>query len=226
MILTGIGGIPNETRWESTTSGYYAKVYEQTYVPFTYNHKIEVTISQVSHIGTGRSRELTTATLRLARTRALQSDEVEVTYKQDMWYCSDDPNIDPTTAFNPLLPLSTETLRSGYIGKLKMLEGYEDLTAVSEIFFSSDGNEVRDGGGDDEPKRLATGAIVGIAVGAAAALIILVLGLAHIARNKKNDDGADNSNNESPPSMEVPSNGQDLMSASGTDPSIPQAQDD
>lgn len=160
--------------------------------------------------------------MRSANTRALQSDDlsVEVTYNQDVWYRSDDPDIDPTTAFNPLLPLSTETLRNGYIGELKTLEGFEDLTSVSEIFISSDGDGGGDGGGD-EPQGLATGAIVGIAVGVAAALIILVLGLVYITRKK--DDG-DNSNDENPPLTELP-HAQSMTSASGTGPSILQAQE-
>jgi hypothetical protein len=50
---------------------------------------------------------------------------VVVTYTQDLWHHSDDPNIDPTMAFNPLLPLSTDTLRDEYVSMLKdELDGY------------------------------------------------------------------------------------------------------
>jgi hypothetical protein len=70
---------------------------------------------------------------------------------------------------------------------------------VSEIFTSSDGG----GGGDDDGGEggsrggLSIGAIVGIAVGATAALILLVLGLLHMSKRRgKKDKGDDRSNHE------------------------------
>ncbi|KAL3815760.1 hypothetical protein ACHAXA_008810 [Cyclostephanos tholiformis] len=220
MILTGIEGIPDKSEWQNTTSRYYAKIYEQTYSPFTYDHKVEVTITQVASIGSRRRRGLNTVR---STNRALQSNDMalEVTYTQDMWYRSDDPNIDSATAFNPLLPLSNETLRDEYVGELKTLEGYEGLTSVSEIFISSDGDGDGDGGGDESIKGLGSGAIVGIVVGILAVLIILVLGFVHISKMKNNGD---NSRDEIPTVMEF-SNAQDLTSASGTamGSSIPQS---
>ena len=212
MNLTGIEGIPDITEWEEKTSSYYAKVYDETYNPFTYDHVIEVTMTQVSTVGSERERRLNA---RGNPNRALQSDmAVEVTYTQDMWYRSEDPNIDPTTAFNYLLPLSTETLRDDYVGELKTLQGYEGLTSVSEIFLSSGGGG---GGGDSggdtgggESKGWSTGLIVGVVVGTVVALVILVLGIAHY-KKKEDEDGTD----ENPTVMEY-SNAQDMTTVSGT----------
>jgi hypothetical protein len=137
-----------------------------------------------------------------------------------MWYRSDDPNIDSTKAFNPLLPLSTDILRNEYVGELKKLEGYDDLTKVSEIFISSDGGD----SGGNEPKGLSLGVIVGIAVGIIAALIVLVLGLWHINKKKNNENN--NPNDEIPTVMEFTID-QDITSASGTamGSSIPRSYD-
>jgi len=216
MNLTGIEGIPDITEWEEKTSSYYAKVYDETYKPFTYDHVIEVTMTQVSTVGSERERRLNA---RGNPNRALQSDmAVEVTYTQDMWYRSEDPNIDPTTAFNYLLPLSTETLRDDYVGELKTLQGYEGLTSVSEIFLSSGGgsgggDSGGDSGGDTgggESKGWSTGLIVGVVVGTVVALVILVLGIA-LYKKKEDEDGTD----ENPTVMEY-SNAQDMTTVSGT----------
>jgi hypothetical protein len=217
MNLTGIEGIPDTTEWEKKTSSYFAKVYDETYNPFTYDHVIEVTMTQVASVGSRRERRLNA---RSNTNRALQADmAVEVTYTQDMWYRSEDPNIDPTTAFNYQLPLSTEKLRDGYVGELKTLQGYEGLTSVSEIFLSSGGGGSSSGGGGGdsggdtgggESKGWSTGLIVGVVVGTVVALTILVLGIAHYNK-KKDEDGTD----ENPTVMEY-SNAQDMTTVSGT----------
>jgi len=166
-------------------------------------------MTQVASVGSRRERRLNAIS---NTNRALRADmAVEVTFTQDMWFRSEDPNIDPTTAFNYQLPLSTETLRNEYVGELKTLQGYDSLTSVSEIFLSSGGGG---GGGDDEgggeSKGSPTGLIVGVVVGIVVALIILVLGIAHI-KKKKDEDGTD----EIPTIMEH-SNAQDMTTVSGT----------
>lgn len=190
--------------------------------PFTYDHMVQVSITNV---GKPARRKRRLNTIRSNTERALQSDtmSVEVTYSQEIWYRSDDPNIDSTTLFDPLLPLSTESYRNGYVGELKTLQGYEDLTAVSEIFISSD-NGGDNSGVDESPPGLTTGAIIGIVVGAAAALIILVIGIAHY-KGKKDDEDVDN--DEVPSTMEFPNaQGSTVASGMGTGSSIPPSHED
>jgi hypothetical protein len=68
--------------------------------------------------------------VREGRARALQSGGytmVVVTYVQEMWYHIDDPNTEPDEDL-VLVPLSTESRRDRYVGRLKSLSGYEYLT--------------------------------------------------------------------------------------------------
>jgi hypothetical protein len=230
-------GVPDEKGWEIATSRYYADVYDNTYEPFTYDHDVVVTITDVikSDVVPGTTNGGRGLLLRSSSTggedvvvvdggRAMQSTtndddaSVVVTYTQDLWYRSDDPNIDPTMAFNPLLPLSTNTLRDEYVGMLKdELDGYEYLTGVSEIFASSDGG----GGGDDDggeggsTGELSIGAIIGIAVGATAALILLALGLLHMSKRRGNKDEDDDRTNHEIPTHVLTCD-PELTSASGT----------
>jgi hypothetical protein len=57
---------------------------------------------------------------------------VVVTYVQETWYLIDDPNSEPDEDF-VLVPLSTESRRDKYVGRLKSLSRYKYLTDVSEI---------------------------------------------------------------------------------------------
>ena len=56
-----------------------------------------------------------------------------VTYIQETWYLIDDPNSEPDEDFILLVPLSTESRRDKYVGRLESLSGSEYLTDVSEI---------------------------------------------------------------------------------------------
>ncbi len=66
---------------------------------------------------------------------AMRSEDaaVVITYVQEMWYLADDPNWGPDKDF-ALFPLSTESSRDEYVGRLKsFLGGYEYLTDFGDL---------------------------------------------------------------------------------------------
>lgn len=181
VTLTGITGIESNSQWESTTSGFYGQVYEDS--SDLYDVTVEVKITEVDTSAARRGRR------RLSGSdgRALRADsKVVVTYTQTMSYRNRDPNL--TNEQIVEMPLSTDAKRDEYIGELKQLEGYEDLTSVSEISFApDDGNKGTGGGGNESGSSLPMGAIIGGACGGAA-LIILVVGFVYYKRRSRDDD--------------------------------------
>lgn len=150
-----------------------------------------------------RRRTLNSADNTTMTSRALADDvSVRVTYTQTMWYDiiisssssnssskgnsssgrrhrrEEEEEVDSTTTGNAdtifQFPLSTESYRDEYIGRLKhTLTGYEDLTAVSEIVMVREKEEEEGGGG--KGGNLSTGAIAAMAAGGAALLAILAI---------------------------------------------------
>ena len=172
MTLSGVSSIENEDEWKATTEGFWVDTYNDS--PEMSDTKVAISITGTKPNGRRR----------LLGRRDLQSDSsVEVIYTQTTSYRSDNP-LATEDLFT--LPLSTQANRDSYIGELKTLDGYEGLTAVSEISISSDkppdGNESTDGGG------LSLGAIIGIACAGA---VVLIGGVGYIyyrQRNKDDDD--------------------------------------
>ena len=176
MVLKGQCSIPNNSEYEQSTGDAFVDAYDNS--SDLYDTKVEITISNTA--GTCESsRRLS------GGSRSLQASDpsVEVTYTQTMYYRTRDTGLSTNEIFT--YPLSTEPLRDQYIGELKLLDGYEDLTAVSTISISDDSNKGVDGGND--AGGMSTGAIIGIACGGGAALIMLIAGYVYY-KKKNNDD--------------------------------------
>lgn len=191
ITLRGITGIESVRRWEKTTADFYARVYDES--PAVAVDEVTVAITSVTDAGTRRTR------------RGLQADAaVEVTYTQTTSYRSD-----LTIEEIARLPLETPLRRDEYVAELKDLEGYEQLTAVSAIAVASDGDDNIDGDkvidGDEDAGGglpLPLGAIIGIAAGGLA-LIILVAGFVY-ARRRGGKDEDDSDPPLSPSASSVP----------------------
>jgi len=194
MTLIGIFGMENEEEWMDVTGKFFeGKCADSKRV---IDCKVKVILTQITGISV--RRRLNT---KYENGRALQSAEpsVDVIYTQITSYRTNDPNL--TIDDIVRLPLSTSADRDEYVGELKTLDGYEDLTSVSEISIVSDddggsgdkgidGGETSSGGGG-----LPVGAIVGIACGSAA-FLILIVGFVYyrVQKNSDEDDGSGNGN--------------------------------
>ena len=176
MILKGQCSIPNNSEYEQSTGDAFVDAYDNS--SDLYDTKVEITISNTA--GTCESSRRLNGGSRLLQA---SDPSVEVTYTQTMYYRTRDTGLSTNEIFT--YPLSTEPLRDQYIGELKLLDGYEDLTAVSTISISDDSNKGVDGGND--AGGLSTGAIIGIACGGGAALIMLIAGYVYY-KKKNNDD--------------------------------------
>ena len=211
VTLGGIRSIESNSEWERATSDYFAEIYNDS--SNMYDAEVELVITGIVSGTTTSSRRLNNII------RSLQSSDssVEVTYTQTMSYRSSDSNL---TNNNEIVqyPLSTEPFRDRYVGELKLLNGYEDLTDVSTISITSDSDKGIDGG-NESSSNLPLGAIIGGA-GAAAALLILIAGFVYHRRKKKDDD--ENFENQNAGSATLSST-QDMRTTSGagTGSSVP-----
>jgi len=211
VTLSGIGGIESNSEWESTTSEFYQSVYDDSSDMYDANVAVEITNVQPSTAS--RGRRLNT------KNRALQSADpsVEVTYTHTMSYRSDDPDL--TMEQIVQMPLATRDNRDEYVRELKLLDGYEDLTDVSEITMTSDagdGDKATDGGNKAEETDLPLGAIIGGA-GAGAALLILIGGFVYYKKQNKDEEN-------DPAATNTVSTTQDALtgtSGAGTGSSVP-----
>ncbi|KAL3810275.1 hypothetical protein ACHAXA_008643, partial [Cyclostephanos tholiformis] len=193
VTLYGIANIEDRSDWEGTTSNFFGGVYDVERPGGIIDVSIVVTATtEVRRIGGGA-----TGAAASGGRRRLQSgggvggdDEIAVvvTYDQETWYDNDDPYWVPDDDFL-FLPLSTVTRRDEYIGSLKALGGYEDLTNVSEISYASDDGGGGDGTDDNDVDGFwTTGAIIGIAVGGSVALLIaIVAGVVRYNSDRYND---------------------------------------
>ena len=201
ISLVGMTSIPNRRLWESTTSNYYMNVYnnnndnngnggdgDEPNSGIT-NTKVQVSITNISIVPSssdintstgGRRRRLKAI---IMEERMLQSDmSVQVTYTQTMWYntiaedMEDASSNKNATATTTLLkyPLSTHAYRDEYVGQLKhLLNGYEDLTAVSAISIRDNDTEEAEQYAESVDGNLSVGAVIAMAAGGAALLTIL-----------------------------------------------------
>ena len=125
VTLGGIRSIESNSKWERATADYFAEIYNDS--SNIDGAKVTLVITDIVS-GTTTSRRGLNSIM-----RSLQSDSsVEVTYNQIMSYRSSDSN-NLTNDEIVLYPLSTKRFRDGYVGKLKLLNGYKDLTDVSPI---------------------------------------------------------------------------------------------
>ena len=125
VTLGGIRSIESNSKWERATADYFAEIYNDS--SNISGAKVTLVITDIVP-GTTTSRRGLNSIM-----RSLQSDSsVEVTYNQIMSYRSSDSN-NLTNDEIVQYPLSTKRFRDGYVGKLKLLNGYKDLTDVSPI---------------------------------------------------------------------------------------------
>ena len=213
-VLRGISDIEDERAWEKTTEEFYESVYNYD-DEGVYDAEVTVKIT-----GASASRRARRGLIGGDADRGLQSTDssVEVTYTQTTKYRSKDADL--TIGEIVIMPLSTENLRNVYVGDLKELDGYEQLTEVSEISISSDGDKnvapPSDSGGGG---GLGLGVIIGIA-GGGFAFVVLVAGFLYYRfRGDDDDDDVD------PGNATILSSTQDARTqsagATGTNASLP-----
>ena len=183
ITFIGVGRIPNQLEWESTTSKFFVDKYDESLA--VYDAKVELKITNVAGPN-GRRRRLGNEIISLRR--ALQSDSsVDVTYTQTLWYSRLHPNLNLSIDEIAQLPLSTDTYRDEYVGRLKStLDGYESLTAVSGISTANDKGSI-----EKESNGLSLAAIIGIAAGGVALVLILFVGFVYYKKKTKIDSGGE-----------------------------------
>lgn len=129
VTLFGVESIENRPAWEELTSTVFSEFYNEG--PDLDDARAVVMITNV------------TKTMIFVRRRLYRKDNekrillsnpsVTVTYVQDLFYGSRDPTSAMTSGQLAKYPLSVVTNRERYVGRLKILNGYEDLTNVSGI---------------------------------------------------------------------------------------------
>jgi hypothetical protein len=182
VTLFGIRALPATTEYEELTSSYFTKVYNDNTSENTF--KIEVKVTDETSVDGGGTRK---KARRLGEERELQTGvAVEVTYTQTMWYSSNDPTFDPNDNTNlPTFPLSETDYRLEYVNALQSnsLQGYDELYDVSSITRGDSDLLESD---ESTKKGLGLGAFIGIVVGSALLLFLLVAGTLNSNNNKKN----------------------------------------
>jgi hypothetical protein len=207
--LVGVAAIEDERQWESTTRSFWEDVYEES--SDISRVKVEITVTSTKS-NASRRRSL--------GVRGLQSDSsVEVTYTQTTSYWPASADVEqPSWDEIVKLPLSTQPNRDAYVGELKRLDGYEELTDVTEIAITDDsdgGDNVKDPDDPTSGGGLSLGAIIGIAVGGAV-LLFLIAGLGYYKYKKgSEEDGGD------PGTTTVGSTQAPTASGAGTGASLP-----
>lgn len=128
--------------------------------------------------------------------RHLQTDNsVVVTYAQSTQYRTMDSSIDVYEILKS--PLEQQADRDVYVKTLKDMDGYEGLTDVSTVSVPGDnGDKIIDG--TEDSGGLSTGAIIGIACGSAAAVIILGGLISISARSDKDSEAGDRGSTQTP----------------------------
>lgn len=215
VTLFGILSIESNYKWEDTTSEFYQSVYDDNSDMSEVTVVVELTDVQPS---------TTTRRILNSKDRALQGDpSVEVTYTQTMSYRSDDPNL--TIEKIVQMPLDTQNNRNMYVRQLKNLDGYAELTDVTEIAMTSDavdgdngtdGNNGTDGDNTADEKKLPLGAIIGGA-GAGAALLILIGGFVYYKKRTKDEENELGATN----TVSSTQDAQTGVSGAGTGSSVP-----
>jgi hypothetical protein len=171
--LIGISTIESTNEWETTTAEFYNYVYNDVQPGGISNVDVKL---EITNIEEKKSTRRVLVGVYERQRRGLQNDEVAtiITYNQKTFYSSDNPNYKPKEDL-VLLPLSSSSFRAKYVNKLKELNGYEDLTDVSEISSSSN-NKPPPAPSPSSNDGLGTGAIVGISIGAVVLVFAMIIG--------------------------------------------------
>ena len=185
--------------YEELTSSYFTKVYNDNTDENTF--KIEVKVTDETSVDGGgtrkkKARRLGSSTSEDGERKLQTGVAVEVTYTQTMWYSSDDPTFDPNDNMNlPTIPLSEMGYRLEYVNALKSnsLQGYDELYDVSSI---TRGDSDLLESGESTKKGLGLGPIIGIVIGSALLLFLLVAGTLNSNNNKKNKVSMVEDNND------------------------------
>ena len=165
VTLYGISAIESTDEWELTTADFYNFVYNDVQPGGISNVDVKLEITNVEDGKVER---------RQRGRRGLQNDDeagIVISYNQKTFYRSDNPNYNPSEDL-VLLPLSSSSFRAKYVDRLKELNGYEDLTEVSEISSSSNKPPAPSPSSND---GLGTGAIVGISIGAVVLVFAMII---------------------------------------------------
>lgn len=188
VTLFGIRALPATTEYEELTSAYFTKVYNDNSVENTFMIDVKVTDeTSVGETRKERRRLGSTSTISNEEVeRELQTVAVELTYTQTMWYNSDDPSFDPEDTNLTTVPLSKTSYRLEYVDTLKSksVQGYDELYDVSSI--TRGDSDLLESGDGSTKKGLGLGAIIGIVVGSALLLFLLVAGSLNSNNQKKN----------------------------------------
>ena len=201
MTLVGIERLDDGPEWERITSGAFSGLYNDGPGNRDTRYTVVITITETSENRVSSSssrRNLRGGGGGGGEGRALQSSSPEgqslnVTYAQDLFYSGIDPSGYDSYDILALYPLSTYANRDAYVGELKSLGGgYEDLTDVSEITFSSGGGGIPAPSPviDPESEGNNAGAIVGGVVGGLLALAGLFV-YARYRKTKNDEDAVD-----------------------------------
>lgn len=188
VALNGISVIEDEGKWETKTRRFFQSVYDDDERLGNVVVDVEIRATSVKAMGRARQRRLNGRTAGGNRGLQLTGSSLEVTYTQITKYRNENPDL--TINEIVVLPLSTLPLRDSYVGNLKELDGYEQLTEVSEISITNDAlgaASAQSPGGDGG--RLGIGAIIGIACGGGAFLILLA-GFVYYRYRRGGDDDA------------------------------------
>jgi hypothetical protein len=177
VTFIGISRLESTDEWETTTAEFYNYVYNDVQPGGITNVNVKLEITHVEEEKIGERRVLVGGNERQSKRRGLQKDEVAmvITYNQKTFYSSDNPNYKPNEEDLVLLPLSSSSFRAEYVDTLKELDGYEDLTDVSEISSSSLNNKPPPAPSPSSNDGLGIGAIVGISIGAAVFVFVLII---------------------------------------------------
>ena len=166
VTLYGISAIESTNEWELTTADFYNFVYNDVQPGGMTDVDVKLEITNVEDWKVERRR-------RRGR-RGLQNNNevaIVISYNQKTFYRSANPNYKPNEDL-VLLPLSSSSFRAKYVDRLKELNGYEDLTEVSEISSSSNKPPPPSPSSND---GLGTGAIVGISIGVVVLVFAMII---------------------------------------------------
>lgn len=115
----------------------------------------------------------------MIRGRGLQTDSVEVTYRQNTSYSTSDPALTLDDVLQ--IPLMNAYQQDAYMSELKKFGGYQSLSAVSTISLPSDDSDATEGGNDaiidpetSDDSSFPVWAKITIVVGGAALLICII----------------------------------------------------
>ena len=164
MTLNGISKVENTATWAKSTTGFFKTQYEKNANMTNTTVKVSFT-SQKTNAG---KRNM----------RGLQTDFVEVTYKQDLAYSTSDSSLTLDEALQ--FPLAEPEQQDEYVATLKQLDGYSGLTSVSAISLPAniDPNPNPETGGSGVPQW----AIIVIVIIGVLILVILFLMVMHKRR--------------------------------------------